>query len=77
VGIDLASKTKKSTTYYGAVWCPINTALKIRGWVKYPWNSVYALSDNRVIDGVELEGLECKEFNSESALEIYCSANPL
>jgi len=45
--------------------------------VKYPWNSVYALSDNRVIDGVELEGLECKEFNSESALEIYCSANPL
>ncbi len=25
---------------------------------KYPWNSVYAFSENRVIDGVELEGLE-------------------
>ncbi len=24
----------------------------------YPWNSVYAFSENRVIDGVELEGLE-------------------
>jgi len=25
---------------------------------KYPWNSAYAFSENRVIDGVELEGLE-------------------
>ncbi len=25
---------------------------------KYPWNSVYAFSENRVLDGVELEGLE-------------------
>src|SRR5690606_24044439 len=25
---------------------------------KYPWNSPYAFSENRVIDGVELEGLE-------------------
>lgn len=25
---------------------------------EYPWNSVYAFSENRVIDGVELEGLE-------------------
>ena len=25
---------------------------------KYPWNSSYAFSENRVIDGVELEGLE-------------------
>jgi hypothetical protein len=25
---------------------------------KYPWNSNYAFSENRVIDGVELEGLE-------------------
>jgi RHS repeat-associated protein len=24
----------------------------------YPWNSPYAFSENRVIDGVELEGLE-------------------
>ncbi|RMG55868.1 MAG: hypothetical protein D6722_27260 [Bacteroidetes bacterium] len=27
---------------------------------KYPWNSPYAFSENRVIDGVELEGLERK-----------------
>src|SRR5690554_141979 len=25
---------------------------------KYPWNSSYAFSENRVIDGIELEGLE-------------------
>lgn len=25
---------------------------------EYPWNSTYAFSENRVIDGVELEGLE-------------------
>ncbi len=25
---------------------------------KYPWNSVYAFSENRVIDAIELEGLE-------------------
>jgi len=25
---------------------------------KFPWNSTYAFSENRVIDGVELEGLE-------------------
>ena len=25
---------------------------------KYPWNSTYAFSENRVVDGVELEGLE-------------------
>ena len=25
---------------------------------KYPWNSTYAFSENRVLDGVELEGLE-------------------
>ncbi|MCG2430768.1 hypothetical protein [Aequorivita xiaoshiensis] len=27
---------------------------------EYPWNSSYAFSENRVIDGVELEGLEFK-----------------
>jgi RHS repeat-associated protein len=27
---------------------------------KYPWNSPYAFGENRVIDGVELEGLEWK-----------------
>ena len=25
---------------------------------KYPYNSPYAFSENRVIDGIELEGLE-------------------
>ncbi|MBK9273304.1 MAG: hypothetical protein IPM49_02035 [Flavobacteriales bacterium] len=30
---------------------------------KYPWNSPYAFSENRVIDGVELEGLEYASFN--------------
>jgi RHS repeat-associated protein len=29
---------------------------------KYPHNSPYAFSENRVIDGVELEGLEWKQF---------------
>ncbi|GIV45020.1 MAG: hypothetical protein KatS3mg035_2143 [Bacteroidia bacterium] len=32
---------------------------------KYPYNSVYAFSENRVIDGVELEGLEY--LNSDEA----------
>jgi len=31
---------------------------------KYPWNSPYAFSENRVIDGVELEGLEWQGVNS-------------
>ena len=30
---------------------------------KYPHNSVYAFSENRVIDGIELEGLEYVTFN--------------
>ncbi|TAJ03432.1 hypothetical protein DMA11_24110, partial [Marinilabiliaceae bacterium JC017] len=30
---------------------------------KYPWNSSYAFSENRVIDGRELEGLEFCNFN--------------
>ena len=30
---------------------------------EYPWNSVYAFSENRVIDGVELEGLEVQTLN--------------
>ncbi len=32
---------------------------------KYPWNSSYAFSENRVIDGVELEGLEFKKLHPE------------
>jgi RHS repeat-associated protein len=31
----------------------------------YPWNSPYAFSENRVIDGVELEGLEFQEIRGE------------
>jgi hypothetical protein len=31
----------------------------------YPHNSVYAFSENRVIDGVELEGLEFKNANAD------------
>lgn len=30
---------------------------------KYPWNSPYAFSENRVLDGVELEGLEYKRID--------------
>ena len=33
---------------------------------KYPHNSPYAFSENRVIDGVELEGLEVKLLNGTS-----------
>jgi len=32
---------------------------------KYPWNSPYAFSENRVIDGVELEGLEVYKLNKD------------
>jgi len=46
---------------------------------KYPHNRPYAFSENRVIDGVELEGLEVKlVFNSKdlseemkTAIEVY------
>jgi RHS repeat-associated protein len=31
-------------------------------FAKYPWNSTYAFSENRVIDGIELEGLEFLGF---------------
>lgn len=33
---------------------------------KYPHNSPYAFSENRVIDGVELEGLEFTSFDTDS-----------
>jgi RHS repeat-associated protein len=29
----------------------------------YPWNSTYAYAENRVIDGIDLEGLEYVNFN--------------
>lgn len=33
---------------------------------KYPWNSPYAFSENRVIDGVELEGLEVVSVHGDA-----------
>jgi len=30
---------------------------------EYPWNSVYAFAENRLIDATELEGLELKFVN--------------
>src|SRR5690554_477187 len=31
----------------------------------YPWNSPYAVSENRVLDGIELEGLEWQPVNEK------------
>lgn len=41
---------------------------------KYPWNSPYAFSENRVMDGIELEG---KEFSFSQATDgtIYINAH--
>jgi RHS repeat-associated protein len=36
---------------------------------KYPDNSPYAFSENRVLDGIELEGLEVELFNSKDGVE--------
>jgi hypothetical protein len=33
---------------------------------KYPYNSPYAFSENRVVDGIELEGLEVVALNDDS-----------
>ncbi len=41
---------------------------------KYPHNSVYAFSENRVIDGIELEGLEVVPLNGE---EVWNTNDPL
>ena len=46
----------------------------------YPWNSPYAFSENRVIDGVELEGLEFdKKLNKDNILSRanYLKKNPI
>ena len=32
---------------------------------KYPWNSVYAFSENRVVASIELEGLEAEDLNPQ------------
>ena len=36
----------------------------------FPWNSPYAFSENRLIDGVELEGLEFKRYDAEGNIII-------
>jgi len=36
-------------------------------FASYPWNSPYAFCENRVIDGIELEGLERVAFNEDRA----------
>ncbi len=38
---------------------------------KFPWNSSYAFSENRVIDGIELEGLEVVLINAKKDPAIY------
>jgi hypothetical protein len=58
---------------------------------KFPWNSPYAFSENRLIDGRELEGLEVVlvnsveddyiynagiENNDKSAIHVYAHGNP-
>ena len=37
----------------------------------YPWNSPYAFSENRVLDGIELEGLEFKGLQSLFRSDMY------
>ncbi len=37
---------------------------------EYPWNSTYAFSENRVIDGIELEGLEFLDVNNQNIGEV-------
>ncbi|MBU1901877.1 hypothetical protein KKG82_05965 [Patescibacteria group bacterium] len=38
---------------------------------KFPWNSTYAFSENRVIDGIELEGLERVPYDYNLSSEDY------
>jgi RHS repeat-associated protein len=40
----------------------------------FPWNSPYAFSENRVIDGIELEGLEVILLNEKNDPEAYQAA---
>ena len=37
----------------------------------YPWNSPYAFSENRVIDGIELEGMEVVLINEKTDPDLY------
>ncbi|MBI1267842.1 MAG: hypothetical protein GC193_10480 [Cryomorphaceae bacterium] len=36
----------------------------------FPWNSTYAFSENRVIDGVELEGLEWSTHEKDGTVQL-------
>jgi len=38
----------------------------------YPWNSPYAFSENRVIDGIDLEG---REYSSQHSMQFSAAAN--
>ena len=38
---------------------------------KYPWNSPYAFSENRVIDGIDLEGKEFESYWVDIATTIF------
>ena len=38
---------------------------------KYPWNSPYAFSENRVIDGIELEGLEFSGYDIVTMYTLF------
>jgi RHS repeat-associated protein len=42
---------------------------------KYPWNSTYAFSENRVIDGIEFEGLEWESCKDDQGTEISVNVN--
>lgn len=42
---------------------------------KYPWNSPYAFSENRVIDGVELEGLEWRNATKDEISSFNANGN--
>ncbi len=37
---------------------------------KYPWNSPYAFSENRVIDGIEMEGLEVTLVHADARASL-------
>jgi len=43
--------------------------------INYPWNSVYAFSENRVIDGVELEGKEVRSSGKVAIPNLITGKN--
>jgi RHS repeat-associated protein len=42
---------------------------------KYPWNSPYAFSENRLIDGIELEGLEVVTFHNDQRAALMLTGS--